>query len=121
MQAMEVKGKEIFKKKNTLQLERQKLLGLLESVVLQSLQPTPSDADLDFSMIEMIWNDWDKKRREQLVDLEHKASLSSNIRPLSGDTDLLGLDELPPVPLSTTSDDQTTSKVRFLLSNIFLF
>lgn len=70
MQAMETRGKEILKKKNTLQLERQKLLSLLEAVVHVPLQPSPIESDLDFENVEQLWNDWDKKRREHLVYLE---------------------------------------------------
>lgn len=99
MQAMETKGKEIFRKKNSLQLERQKLLSLLESIVLQPLQPNPSDGDLDFSFVESTWGTWDQKRREQLLDLEHKIVQLSSTLPVTpsvkvaGEVDLLGLAE----------------------------
>lgn len=117
MQAMETKGKEIFKKKNTLQLERQKLLGLLEAVILQPLQPTPNDADLDFPVVEAAWNAWDQKRREHLAQLEQKASqptLAVAAVPVpSAEGDLLGLDDAPAVTNASNDPDKSALKVRY--------
>lgn len=115
MQAMETKGKEIFKKKNTLQLERQKLLGLLESVLLQPLQPSPNDADLDFPVVEAAWNAWDQKRREHLAQLEQNASqpaVTVAAVPIpTAEGDLLGLDDAPPASSSSKDLEKSALKV----------
>lgn len=87
MQAMESKGKELFKKKNSLQIERQKLVSLLETIVGKPLQPNPVDADLDMEMIESSWSDWDQIRRESIANLERRiieANISPNSPPDSG-------------------------------------
>jgi chromosome segregation ATPase len=55
MQTMESKGKELLKKKNTLQTDREKLIKMMEFVMGISLLPSP-DADLDLIMVEERWN-----------------------------------------------------------------
>lgn len=112
MQAMETKGKEIFKKKNTLQLERQKLLNLLESVVLQPLQPNPSDADLDFNLIESVWNNWNTSRQGQTSAYLPESNQFNNEAP--AEVDLLNLNELDsPKP----SDNNDGIQVNIFVSN----
>lgn len=86
-QTLETKGKEIFKKKNSLQLERQKLLGLFEAVIRSPFQPTSPDADLDFSIVETAWNEWDRTRRDQIFDLEQRLQAAEAARSVLGVAD----------------------------------
>lgn len=132
MQAMETKGKEILKKKNSLQIERQKLLGLIEAVVHVPLQPSPAENDLDFTVVETAWNDWDRTRREHLVGLEQKVQSFEAGRsaipiippPPRVDTnreaDLLGLESIDETSIpAPEAGDQSSNTVCFIV-NLFL-
>lgn len=71
MQAMESKGKELLKKRNQLQLERSKLLSLMETTLNYSFHMT-NDQDLDLNNIEKIWNEWDINRMTKLKEYERQ-------------------------------------------------
>jgi chromosome segregation ATPase len=85
MQAMETKGKELLKKKNSLQNERQNLLKLIEVTVDTSF-PTSPEQDLDISQVEKIWNEWDLNRLAKMKDYEKQVQ-ELKTRPVSTITD----------------------------------
>eukprot|EP01031_Cornospumella_fuschlensis_P031810 gene31810-38459_t len=55
MQTMETKGKELLKKKNTLQSERDRLLKMIEGTVGSTLSVVSADGDLDLDRIESLY------------------------------------------------------------------
>jgi chromosome segregation ATPase len=80
MQAMETKGKELLKKKNTLQNERQKLLTLIETTLNHSFHVS-NDQELDVNLVEKTWNDWDTNNIVKIKDYERQLqNLSSKSR-----------------------------------------
>ncbi|RYY86147.1 hypothetical protein EON63_06220 [archaeon] len=55
MQTMETKGKELLKKKNTVQSERDRLLKMIESTIGSAVSVVSSDGDLDLDRIESLY------------------------------------------------------------------
>lgn len=83
MQAMDIKGKELLKKKSALMSERRKLLGMIRlssNIPINDLE----DQDLDMTMIESKWKEWDDMRREHLMVMEQKiAAFEENRKTIS--------------------------------------
>ena len=81
MQSMEVKGKDLVKKKNSLLSERHKLIELMcqtsSDLMSTSLLNIKDDSDLDLPMIEDTWIKWENTRKEHLFDLEHRVAPSA--------------------------------------------
>lgn len=55
MQTMETKGKELLKKKNTLQSERDRLLKMVEGTIGSTVSVLGADGDLDLDRIESLY------------------------------------------------------------------
>eukprot|EP00981_Chlorochromonas_danica_P014294 scaffold7730_cov173-Ochromonas_danica.AAC.9 len=97
MQTMESKGKELLKRKNTLQSDRDKLIRLLENALGESLLPTP-DSDLDLVLVENKWNSVILKALHDNHQLSLQQQQLSNVSSVEQTTTVL------PDLTTTTSD-----------------
>jgi hypothetical protein len=71
MQAMELKGKELVKKKSTLLSERQKLLELMKSEISFPFN-AKDDQEIDLFTLENCWVEWKRNTNNKFLELEQK-------------------------------------------------
>ncbi len=124
MQAMETKGKELVKRKAALLHERRKLLEFVKVAVDTDM----SDEDhLNLEIMENRWTEHEKRRQEQVIDLEQKladldhkyklklsgAQLGKLSAPIIGQnsTTTIGMDD----PLSTEMANLRAEKEKMYL------